>query len=513
MTQIKIHRFIRTSIVLFALLGLFSQRGLAQKDGEDVIIGKYRVLHSKVFNEDRLLVVHLPRGYESDKISYPVLYHLYGDNIVDYIAPAMIACDKLGETAEAPPMIIVGVANTDRYRDNHAFNADGSAGGADRFIRFFKEELFPFIDQNYRTKSFRILAGPQAGAHFSLYTLMTSPELFDVSIATNPFEGDERVASWLLGKAEESFAKTTSLKKFFYFTCEEDERAAALEQARRLFALVESRKIENLDFRMVINKPSGFFITPVPVLEALRAYFAGFRLPAGFQPESLDGVKAYYEKLSAKYGFAVEPPELTLTFAGDHLSEQGKVQEARKLFQYQLDLYPASLNAFWRLGELSRSQGDFAEARDYYKAFLSIQPQDAAMVRERLSQVERIINGSAAYRIEQEISKGGIKAGLKKYRELMGDEKSGLYFDENEFNAMGYRLMNKGMLKESVEVLKLNVELHPNSANVYDSLGEAYMKIGKSKLALKNYQKSLELNSKNENARLMIQRIKALILL
>jgi len=508
MTQIKIHKLIRTFVLLFSLLLLFSQIGIAQKDGEDVTIGKYRILHSKIFNEDRLLVVHLPRDYESDMIRYPVLYHLYGDNIVDYIAPAMIACDKLGQTGEAPPMIIVGVANTDRYRDNRGFNEDGSPGGADKFIRFFKEELFPFIDQNYRTNSFRIVAGPQAGAHFSLYALITSPDLFGISIATSPFEGDERVASRLLAKTEESFAKMTSLKKFFYFTCEENERPAALEQAKRLSAFIESRKIENLDFRMVITKPSGFFITPVPVLEALRTYFAGFRLPDDFRPENVDAVTAYYEKLSAKYGFTVDPPDLMLTFTADQLTEQGKVKEARKLLQYQLTLYPASLNAFWRLGELSRSQGDFAGARDYYKAFLSVRTQDTAIIQERLSQVERIIASSAAYRIEQEISQEGIKSVLKKYREMMRNKESGLYFDEREFNALGYRLMNRGMLKESIEIFKLNVELHPDSANVYDSLGEAYMKIGKNKLALKNYEKSLELNPKNENARLMIQKLK-----
>lgn len=89
------------SVLAAILLG----RGLlgAQNDGDDVVIGKYRVLHSRIFDENRLLVVHLPRGYETDRISYPVLYHLYGDNIPDYFAPALIACDKLGQTGEAPP--------------------------------------------------------------------------------------------------------------------------------------------------------------------------------------------------------------------------------------------------------------------------------------------------------------------------------------------------------------------------------------------------------------------------
>ncbi len=44
-----------------------------------------------------------------------------------------------------------------------------------------------------------------------------------------------------------------------------------------------------------------------------------------------------------------------------------------------------------------------------------------------------------------------------------------------------------------------NVELHPDSWNAYDSLGEAYMNNGDEELATKNYQKSVELNPKNEN--------------
>jgi cytochrome c-type biogenesis protein CcmH/NrfG len=43
------------------------------------------------------------------------------------------------------------------------------------------------------------------------------------------------------------------------------------------------------------------------------------------------------------------------------------------------------------------------------------------------------------------------------------------------------------------------VELHPESWNVYDSLGEAYMNHGDKDLAVKNYEKSVELNPKNEN--------------
>jgi len=96
---------------------------------------------------------------------------------------------------------------------------------------------------------------------------------------------------------------------------------------------------------------------------------------------------------------------------------------------------------------------------------------------------------------------------VKKYREIKSDPENKLYFDENEFNAMGYRLMAKRKIEEAIEVFKLNVELHPESANVYDSLGEAYMNSGDTKNAIKSYKKSLELNPENDNAKEMLKKL------
>jgi cytochrome c-type biogenesis protein CcmH/NrfG len=60
---------------------------------------------------------------------------------------------------------------------------------------------------------------------------------------------------------------------------------------------------------------------------------------------------------------------------------------------------------------------------------------------------------------------------------------------------------------EAIEVLKLNVEAHPQSANAYDSLGEAYKIQGSIKLAVQNYKKSLELNPGNRNAESMLKEL------
>jgi len=52
------------------------------------------------------------------------------------------------------------------------------------------------------------------------------------------------------------------------------------------------------------------------------------------------------------------------------------------------------------------------------------------------------------------------------------------------------------------------VQEYPESGNVYDSLGEAYMKAGQKELAIQNYEKSLQLDPKNQNAVEMLKRLK-----
>jgi Flp pilus assembly protein TadD len=53
----------------------------------------------------------------------------------------------------------------------------------------------------------------------------------------------------------------------------------------------------------------------------------------------------------------------------------------------------------------------------------------------------------------------------------------------------------------------MNVELCPDSWNVYDSLGEAFMNDGQNELAIKNYKKSIELNPQNNNGIEFLKRL------
>lgn len=71
---------------------------------------------------------------------------------------------------------------------------------------------------------------------------------------------------------------------------------------------------------------------------------------------------------------------------------------------------------------------------------------------------------------------------------------------ESAVNDFGYAKLGRKQYEEAVKAFEYNTTLYPNSANVYDSLGEAYMLAGNKELAIKNYEKSLELYPQNANA-------------
>jgi tetratricopeptide (TPR) repeat protein len=103
----------------------------------------------------------------------------------------------------------------------------------------------------------------------------------------------------------------------------------------------------------------------------------------------------------------------------------------------------------------------------------------------------------------------GTQAALDAYTRLKQGAFPG-YGKPNEgtLNQLGYMLLAQKKVDDAIKVFQLNVEEYPKGANCYDSLGEAYMNAGQKDLAIKNYEKSLELNPDNKNGAEMLKKLK-----
>jgi hypothetical protein len=83
----------------------------------------------------------------------------------------------------------------------------------------------------------------------------------------------------------------------------------------------------------------------------------------------------------------------------------------------------------------------------------------------------------------------------------------GKLLNETQTNWIGYQLLSRNRFPEAIKIFEINRVNFPKSSNVYDSLGEAYLKAGNLELAVKNYQKGVELNSQNTNAAAILKRL------
>jgi tetratricopeptide (TPR) repeat protein len=92
----------------------------------------------------------------------------------------------------------------------------------------------------------------------------------------------------------------------------------------------------------------------------------------------------------------------------------------------------------------------------------------------------------------------GVEAAEIRYREMRDNERDSFWFNENQFNNLGYVLLRSDKMEEAITVFKFNIENYPESANVYDSLAEAYMNDGQTDKAIASYEKTLEMLDKDE---------------
>ena len=102
----------------------------------------------------------------------------------------------------------------------------------------------------------------------------------------------------------------------------------------------------------------------------------------------------------------------------------------------------------------------------------------------------------------------GLKEVNREIEELLKKHAPQDLFDEEVLNWLGYHLLFWwDRPQEALDVFKLNTELFPNSANAFDSLGEAYLTLGDKENAIMSYRESLQLNPQNKNAEAKLKQL------
>ena len=182
--------------LLFAFLGLFlgHLNVTAKTIAPGPFILKYDSLelHSEILNESRHINIWTPPAYRNGKDSLLVIYMPDGGTREDFPHIAETLSELMALNA-IPPMILVGIENTNRRRDltgPSEVKEDSVlaplSDGAVQFRAFVKEELFPEIDKRYRTSGKKAIIGESLAGLFVVETFLLQPDMFDHYIAMDP---------------------------------------------------------------------------------------------------------------------------------------------------------------------------------------------------------------------------------------------------------------------------------------------------------------------------------------
>ena len=362
---------------LALLVLVFSTPALAQNPAN--LPWAREVIRSTTLNEERLVYVATPAGYESEGARYPVVVILDANDHPQFSA-AVANTAFLASRNAIPAVIVVGITNgRDRTHDMTPLATGGNArrfptaGGADDFATFIADEVLPLVRRKYRTLSTTILAGHSFGGIFALHVAATRPGTFAgiVAMSSSLWWNDSTSAATYA----ERIAKTGSSQRLFATSGGHEREIDRTTQ--RFAARLDSLKPAGMAFAYRRYPADNHGLTPAPSLvDGLRFVFEPVSLTAlpiatlGPNSNSSMIVRAVteaeetYSRNARTLGLPDRLPETVLNRLG-----YGVLQELRKpdlaiwIFRRNAALYPESANVYDSLADALLARGDTASAR------------------------------------------------------------------------------------------------------------------------------------------------------
>jgi predicted alpha/beta superfamily hydrolase len=245
-------------------------------------------VYISAFEHERLIRVYLPKNYNKENQSYPVLYMHDGQNVFRddvAIGGTSLGLKKYLDENELD-VIVVGIDQNSKERlneycpwvngeyskkivgpDRIAFGGKGS-----QYVEFLVNELKPLIDNKYRTLQDRsAIAGISLGGLISAYAMCRYPHIFKnmVGLSSAFFRNQEEIEK-LLQDAETDL----SLIESVYLDCgtreakDEDEINKEFIASNRAVYEILKKKIPHARFEIIHEAEHNysFFKERVPEL-------------------------------------------------------------------------------------------------------------------------------------------------------------------------------------------------------------------------------------------------------
>ena len=282
------------TVIAMVLMALDLQ---AQTVVADNMVGFNHQIKSEVLGEDREVQIYLPPSYQDAEKEYPVIYVLDGQR---FFLHTVSLSQSFQQFQLAPEFIIVGIKNSYPHRFRHF------GEGRENFKGFIKNELLPYVNQQFRTNGEDLLFGWEYGGSFTFDVLLNEPSLFDAYLVASPFP---------IFDAIDAMDSMVSMDTKLYFAVSPDEYDVR-HSTEKLSERLTQKTIDGLEWKYFEFALEEHRSTGYPTLyHGLRDYFKYYQefetnnLQKFINEGGVEYAKKHAQERAKRYGFS---PELSL---------------------------------------------------------------------------------------------------------------------------------------------------------------------------------------------------------
>ena len=357
--------------VIFIFL-LFPLMSVAQQFKTTPVENGIRInFYSRIMSEDRTIWIKVPASYNEQNgaiQSYPVMYVLDGKTAFFPVTGVVsFMSEKDHVNYQIPEMIIVGVDTEKRFRDltpnasTKQPNGDEAktpeqklmmqeSGGGEKFLKFLQEEVFTYVEKNYRTNPYRIYVGHSLGGLTATYTFLKHPDLFNAAISIDPslwWDGAKYV-----NEAPELLRAMPNdkMKKYYVSVIDSSNYGGTLQfHANAIFNIgkaMANASLKNLKYKVdYIPNTDHSSIPMLSWYNGLLFVFDGYHKSHYDYMKDPDLIESHFKDIESTIGLKMNPPHDIFEILVHYLTSPNRYPDtvkARKVLKMALKYYPES---------------------------------------------------------------------------------------------------------------------------------------------------------------------------
>lgn len=334
---------------------------------------KFDNIKSEKLGEERRITIGLPESYEANpNKKYPVLYLLDGDYLFDAFSGAV---SYGAYWDDLPEMIIIGIHQNkdgERYEDCTIEQVSGlpDEKGA-KFFEFIGAELIPYVEKNYRTSPFRMIAGHDTTASFINFYLYKDAPLFKGYICLSP-----ELAPKMEIRIPEKFAKVKE-PFFYYLSAADGDIKSIKEPIEKLDSNIKIANNPLVNYKYDLFKNSTHYTEVLhSIPNALYQIFEVYKpinsaeykdkiavLKSGYS----DYLENKYNVMSTVFGVQIPVRMNDFKLIENLILKNNLYDELGKMAEIANVSYPAAMLGEYEMGLMYEKMGDPKRAAKKYQ--------------------------------------------------------------------------------------------------------------------------------------------------